>query len=185
MRRSVLATILGILLLLLPGTGEAHPHLFLETSVGVAIMNGRLEGIRVRWVWDPWCSEDILLECDADGDGRLNAAEAEGVRRTFFEDAWDARYFTAVFVEGKKVAFERARDFKVGIMQPDGRIVFDFLLPLSKPPRAKGKVEIVFNDDTIFTAFEEFVGAIGDSSAMKGFASKIYDDFGVKISFVL
>jgi ABC-type uncharacterized transport system substrate-binding protein len=185
MRRTFSAAMIGFLLLLLPAGAGAHPHIFLETSVGVEISSGRLEGLRVRWEWDPWLSEDIILQCDTNADGRFDASETECVRRNFFEDAWEIGYFTTILVDGRKIPFERAREFTARVMQPDGMVVFDFLLPFARPLPARGKVEILFNDDTIFTAFDDFVGTIGDISAIKGFTSGIYEDFGVRISFSL
>lgn len=168
------------LLLLQPSPVLAHPHLFIKPFVGLVAAKGEIEGIRIRWEWDEWWSEDVVSQCDTDRNKRLNPKEQKEVKSEFFDGAKDLQYFTAIRVNGKKASFGEARNFAAMIM-PGGTVAYEFLLPLAKKHPLKGKMEICFNDETIYTAFDEDVGLLGDKKNIKRVTSERYEDYGVRV----
>lgn len=167
-------------LLFQPSPALAHPHLFIKPLVGLAATKGEIEGIRIRWEWDEWWSEDVVSQCDTDRNNAFSPKEQKKVKSGFFDGAKDFQYFTAIRINGKKTSFGEARNFTATII-PGGTVAYEFLLPLAKKQPLKGKMEICFNDETIYTAFDENVGLLGDKKYIKRATSEIYEDYGVRV----
>ncbi len=182
MRQTLLALLLCLMIASHPAA--AHPHLFINAGVGLVFTGNEVAGIHVRWKWDEWWSEEVTGGCDRDRNGKFSASENEAVRRDFFDGARDVGYFTKVRVNGKKVAFGNAKDFRATILS-DGCVAYELTLFFKKNEAACGAIEITFNDDTIYTAFDEEVDIIGDATRIKRSKSEIYEDFGVRVTLDL
>lgn len=62
--------ILGILLGYL--SLSAHPHIFIDGSLNFVTNGKNISGLHLIWTWDENWSNDIINDCDTDGDGIFN-----------------------------------------------------------------------------------------------------------------
>lgn len=107
------------------GTGAlAHPHVFVDTGVELRFdAEGRLEALRIVWVYDDFVSLMIVAErgLDPDGDGVLT--EAETAALTGFDMQWDEGFAgdTYLLADGRDLALGPHRRGG-GSMTPLGRL---------------------------------------------------------------
>ena len=163
---------------------SAHPHLFITPSVGFVTAKGNISGLRIKWAWDEWWSEDVMAECDLDGNGSFNEKEIKLVKSGFFDGAENFNYFLKVTAGGKRVKTGKAKNFTAKVL-PDGTVVYEFTLDMPIAAQPGAKIEICFADETIYTAFEEKVGIMGEAKFIKKRASSPYGDYGVKLTLWL
>jgi len=171
-------------LLLLPVGAGAHPHLFVKPAIGVVAAEGELL-LQVRWEWDELWSSEILFDCDLDQDGVLDEAETQQVFKYYFSNIEEYAYFMKVRVDGE-VAPVEVRGFQVEVLEE--RIVrYEFQVPLgctAEQGVAGLQLDVLFNDDSIYTAFDDKVGVLaGQGDALADVAAAKYRFYGVEISF--
>ncbi len=182
MRKPVFMLLLVIAAVIIPVQPLcAHPHLFIKPGVGFVIGKGGITGLKIRWLWDEWWSEDVAAECDLDMNGSFNAKEITLVEKNFFSGAESFNYFLKATAEGKRLKTGKARNFTAKILA-DGTVSYEFTLALPAAVQQKGKMEICFADDTIYTAFEEKVDILGDSKFIKKKTVSPHGDYGVKLT---
>lgn len=182
MRRLAFILLFAVIALTTPQhPAYAHPHLFIKAGAGFAIDKGGITGLKIRWLWDEWWSEDVKAECDLDGNGSLNAKEIALVEKNFFSGVEKFSYFLKATADGKRVKIGKARNFTAKILA-DGTVSYEFTITLPTAVQQKGKIEICFADDTIYTAFEEKVDILGESKFIKKKAVSPYGDYGVKLT---
>jgi ABC-type uncharacterized transport system substrate-binding protein len=59
--------LLAWLLLLTPGSGAAHPHVFVDYAVTVLLAGDAVEGVRLTWTFDDLCSSRSARACSSSG----------------------------------------------------------------------------------------------------------------------
>ena len=172
---------LTLILLFFPLPAQAHPHLFISPGVGFVHDKGAIKAVKIRWVWDEFWSEEVMFECDLDGDGSFNASETKLVKKDFFDGVQDLEYFFMMRSDGQKVKFKAAKNFTVKTT-PDGCLIYEFVLEASAPVVPQNKLEVFFFDKTIYTAFDESVSVIGDKYPLQKVKFEPYSDYGVKMT---
>lgn len=140
--------------LLLPAAPAlAHPHVFAEASLEVAVdAGGDVEALRHVWRFDDLFSSTVLIEFDRNADLELDAAELDAVGSVIHESLAEFGYFQFVTLDGRNVE-----------MQPPERIIADFqdnqLIVLfesrpSKPLKLAGTAGFGVYDPTFYTAID-------------------------------
>lgn len=156
----------------------AHPHLFVAASIDLQIENNKVTGVRVHWNWDQWWSMDVINDCDLDGNGVFNEEESELVYEYFFEGIKNLGFFTEIFADGKKQSFSRVIDFRA-VIEDDKTVTYQFTVPISVELKDDLKLEIRFDDPTIFVAFDNRIEPVKDNPTFKLTETNNYGFFGV------
>ena len=139
MKKLLMTLVLLLLVFSLPA--QAHPHLFIEPGISFIEEKGAIKAVRIRWVWDEFWSEDVMLECDLDGNGSLSASEIKLVKKEFFDGVQDFGYFFMMKCDGQNIKFGAAKNFSVKKAN-DGRLINDFTIENKKPVLPKKNLEI-------------------------------------------
>lgn len=133
----------------------AHPHVFIDAGVELRFDGaGRLEALRVVWVYDDLTSLMILADrgLDTDGDGTLTDAESATLRG--FDMQWDAGFAgdTYLLQGDQPLGLGRPQDWTAAVVA--GRIVTTHLRPLETPV-APGALPVVVQvyDPGYYTAY--------------------------------
>ncbi|GEM_PF-1285825 len=149
---------LTLFLLFLTGspTLQAHPHIFITVSLQPVIEQETLKGFKMKWVWDKWWSEDVINSCDNDKNGVFDEKENSQIFKDFFDGIKDYNYFTEISIDGKKIKTGLVKKLSA-TMEKSGQVSYSFFLPAEVPISKKTKIKLVFNDETIYTAFDKNV----------------------------
>lgn len=172
LRRLILAAILCCAAVL-AGPASAHPHVWIMARAElVYAANGRVEGVRHRWTFDPSYSTYVTQGLDKNGDGKLTPDELQELARTNVENLSEYDYFTVLKAGGAKQVMEAPREPSMSF--EDGALTLTFLLPL-KTPSPNRLVTLEVYDPTYFVAFSIAEGddAVRLMMAPKGCATTV------------
>jgi len=139
--------------LLSAAPASAHPHVFAEASLEVAVnADGTVESLRHVWRFDDLFSSTVLLEFDANADLQLDAEELETVGSVIHESLAEFGYFQIVTAGGKDVEMQ-APDRIVADFQDNQLIVLFESKPV-QPLKLDGTVDFGVYDPTFYTAID-------------------------------
>ena len=124
--------VIGLVFLHAPNL-SAHPHMWIRGRLIPELGRRGLEAVRVIWDIDELTSSYLILDYDTDGDKVLSPREIADVKTGSFNHLVEVDYYLFVEVGGKMVSPGRAGDFSAAI--EDGRIIYEFTVPLSKTIR--------------------------------------------------
>jgi len=143
----------------------AHPHLFIKPSVKVIADSGNIKGLQISWEWDKWWSQDVLDSCDKNKNGKIDSKEEQDlVYKDFFIGIKDFNYFTMIYADNKKIDIKNILDFKAEVK--DSIVIYIFFIPFDINFITKRvNFKIIFNDETIYTAFDEKIYIIDNNGS--------------------
>ena len=136
-------------------TADAHPHVFVDYAVLVRFGAGGVESVEITWTFDEFTSALILRQFDKDRDGKLSPDEVRQVERGHFAETRESQYFLSLRLNGAALPIASARDFSARVV--NGRVSYVFTVPMATPAiagGAAGRLELMADDPTIYTAFD-------------------------------
>ena len=142
-----------LLLLLLPGAAEAHPHVWI-TAVSELLYapDGSLTGVRHAWTFDDMFASYALQGIETKSKGTYSREELAPLAETNVEALKEYAYFTYARADGgKKEKFSEPVDYFLDYR--DGQLTLHFTLPLKTPLKARQLLLEVF-DPTFFVDFQ-------------------------------
>lgn len=152
-RRTPLGAALLFTTVLVPGSAEAHPHVFAEARLDVVVNEGgRLEALRHVWRFDDLFSATVVVEFDKNGDLELDDAELREVSGVIYDSLEEFNYFQVVTVNDVDVELDRPEAL-MATMQDNQLIVFFEARPTT-PFKLEGNVVIGVYDPTFYTAID-------------------------------
>lgn len=122
------------------GSASAHPHVFVDAG-GAFLFDaaGRLEGVRISWLYDAFTTLSLYetLDLDKDRDGALNAADLEKIKQG--ETNWPPEYEgdTYLWIDSEEQRLSRPENATVWM--EDDRVGVAFDLYLDAPREVSGK----------------------------------------------
>lgn len=159
-----------------------HPHVFIENTVQVVFDEKGITGIRLAWTLDEMFSNVIITDCDADQNGTLNQREKQNVRKTYFNNLKEYKYFSRIAVDGSPRPTEAVSDFQVTVK--NGRIVYTFFVPCRIPAsKAEQKVVIGVYDDTYYCDVLLVDYRCSPEAMMKNYTYRIRSEDNTEKSF--
>lgn len=134
MKRVKQCAVLTFLTLLSANAG-AHPHSFITITNQLVVADGKLTGMKMRWVMDELTSADLLYDAGKakPGDGVWKKLAAEVMANVLGQ-----HYFTEFWHDGKKVKFENLPT-AYGLARQGHQAVLTFTLPLATPQPLAGQ----------------------------------------------
>jgi ABC-type uncharacterized transport system substrate-binding protein len=110
----------------------AHPHVWILAWSDVVFDDqGRIVAINVEWEFDEFYSAVALEGLDANGDGRYDTSELQGLAAENMASLSDFNYLMNVQVDGAAVEFGTVSEF--GSNHRDPYLTLHFQVPLAEP----------------------------------------------------
>lgn len=136
-------------LVAVPTAAQAHPHVWIGTSVQFNMKNGKVVSVTQRWEFDRMFGAMLTHNFDANKDGKLSKAEIATLRKKAFLELRNYSYFTRLRIDGKAHKITEASAFSATIYE--GRVVYKFTLKLPRAidPRRE-KADFRFIDTTYY-----------------------------------
>ncbi|KAB0680929.1 DUF1007 family protein [Aureimonas leprariae] len=137
-------------------TAAAHPHVFVEPHIEVtASRDGHLESLRNVWHFDEMFSASVVVDFDANGDGRLEKDELAAIGKQVRGSIERWGFYTDVHAGASAVKMVAPATLGVSWDTKAAKLVFDFAMRPEAPVDLKaGDVSFSNFDDTYFTAFD-------------------------------
>lgn len=144
------AILLGLSVAAVP-SARAHPHVFVDTGVGVSFGEHGLEAVHLAWTFDERFSASLLFQLDRDAGGGFTPAAVKELERRHASELEPLGYMVDVQVNGTAAPVAGMRDFRAPI--EGDRVVHAFTLRVSPPASAEGVVQINVDDPGLYVAF--------------------------------
>ncbi|PQA72506.1 DUF1007 family protein [Brucella oryzae] len=144
-----------VLLAGLPTAALAHPHVFAEARLELAIApDGTVKQLAHVWRFDDVFSSTVLMEFDKNGDLQLDKNELIDLAHVINGSIAEFKYFQTVLDNGKDVKMARPTDLAADFT--DNRLLIIFTSKPEKPLKlAPGhKVSFGVYDPTFYTAID-------------------------------
>lgn len=131
---------------------DAHPHVFIESSVELEFSNGSPHGVRFRWEFDDFFSRMMLLDFAGTVSGPLSPEQIERLRTGAFQNLANFNYFSTILVDGEPLEIVRVEDFWADVVQRT--LIYEFLVPLRQP---EGPSSVRINEirELVIGSFDE------------------------------
>ncbi len=131
---------------------DAHPHVFAEARLEVAVKDGNVEALRHVWRFDDLFSSTVLFEFDQNRDLKLDHEELEMVGSVIHESLAEFGYFQFVTADGKDIAMNAPESIVAMFENQQLMIVFE-----SRPAEVlalDGDLHFGVYDPTFYTAID-------------------------------
>ncbi len=141
------------LTLLVPNQAEAHPHVFVDSSLTFEFDSQGLKGIREKWWFDEMFASMILGDFDTNHNGILSKKEAKALRDGAFINLKDFNFFTTILIDGQPYMATEATEFTPSIAE--GTLIYEFFIPCKVIEDNKKHTIVATNiDKSLYTAFQ-------------------------------
>ena len=142
--------LLPLLLALLPLPAAAHPHVWIEATLGVELIDGKVTAFDVTWTFDDLYSELVRLDFDLDGDGQLSQQELDALVGVSAANLMEFSFFTHLRVGAEQRRIIAVKEFYAEVLE-DGLVRYRFRVALPEPldPRTT-PIAIGLYDETYY-----------------------------------
>ena len=110
---------------------HANPHVWVEATATFEFAEHRVTGLAFAWRFDEYYSSHTIRSFDRDGDGTLDAAEADALRSETFDPLARFDYHVHVWTEGGRREGHAIDGFAATI--DEDRLVLEFSIPVMPP----------------------------------------------------
>ena len=151
-RRARRALLLAATLALLPAGAGAHPHIFIDGGVDFRFdEQGRLEALRITWIYDPLNSLFMLEELGLPVDAPTPPADRP--RLAAYQTEWIEGFDgdSYLYHDGARIGLSGPLDAEGEVR--DGQVVISFLRRVETPFRPDETTVVEVYDPTYFTAY--------------------------------
>ncbi|WP_309085153.1 DUF1007 family protein [Chelativorans sp.] len=135
------------------GPALAHPHVFAEARLDVAVgQNRQVQALRHVWRFDDLFSSTVLVEFDGNQDLKLDDAELKEVAGVVHESLAEFNYFQIVTANGREVAMQPPAELRADFT--DNQLIILFETRPKDALELQGKVDFGVYDPTFYTAID-------------------------------
>jgi len=167
------------ILFLLISSIFAHPHTFIEVYPTLEVKDSKFEKIHFKWVLDEMSSTILIMELDANGNGKIDKKENDYIEKEYFSMFKDYGYYTYIKKDSKTIKLPSPKNFKATI--ENNRICYSF--DIDGDYNTKNTI-FEFGDSDFFVAMilkDEFVTIKGAKAKTTGVDNDFY--YGYKLEF--
>lgn len=144
------ATVLCLLLLIIPSFLQGHPHIFIDNKVTIVFDGKGLAGFSLDWVFDKVFSASIIHDFDLNGDGVFSKNEIGAIKESAFSNLSNFNYFCAITINGSVFRVQYVTEFFAAMSE--NRVIYRFFVPCHVQGIAEFKmVTAAVYDETYFT----------------------------------
>jgi ABC-type uncharacterized transport system substrate-binding protein len=124
-------------LLSLPPPAAAHPHVWIEATLGIETIDGMVTAFDVTWTFDDLYSELVRQDFDLDGSGHLSQQELDALVGVSAANLMSYSFFTHLKVGEEQRRIIAVKEFYADVLE-DGLLRYRFRVALPEPvdPRA-------------------------------------------------
>lgn len=128
----------------------AHPHIWIDATVGVVAREGRVQELAVVWKFDPLFSAMVVADFDRNRNGRLDPDEVDELAALTVPSIAEFDYFTHLRVDDEKIKIDEVKGFRIEVR--DRILYYSFVVPV-EPPVDPRTTEISFSvfDQSYYT----------------------------------
>jgi len=138
--------ILALLLaLILPLPATAHPHVWIEATLGYVVDDGKVTALDVTWLFDDLYSALVLEDFDNDADGTLSQQEFDLLVGLSAANLMSYTFFTHLRIGGEKHYVAAVKEFYAEVAAGD-LILYRFRVPLPAPTTPQDLAVGLFDD---------------------------------------
>ena len=168
-----------ILLGLFFSTLFAHPHTFIDIYPTITVKDNLTTSFHLKWKIDEMTSSMLIMEFDANGDGKIDKEESNYAYENYFLSLKDYNFYSIIRVKNKTQFFPKIKNFKTTI--ENNRVCYSFDLDKSYDIR---NTIFDFGDEDFFVAMilkKEFVKIDGAKAKVSDLDMDFY--FGYRLEF--
>ncbi len=144
----------GLSLAAITAPALAHPHVFAEARLEVAIKGTAVQALRHVWRFDDLFSSTVIFEFDQNRDLKLDQGELELVGSVIHESLAEFDYFQFVTANGRNVAMDPPE--RIVAMLEDQQLLISFESTPAEPLPLAGNLHFGVYDPTFYTAIDFF-----------------------------
>lgn len=136
---------------------NAHPHTFIDLYPTLHVKDDTITKTHIKWKMDDMTSSMLIMEFDANMDGKIDKEENDFVYENYFISLKQNNYYMDILVNDKSTILPNVSDFKASI--EDNKLCYSF--DIIKDFDIK-KTKFEFYDKDFFVAImleKEFVKA--------------------------
>ncbi|WP_164754304.1 DUF1007 family protein [Mesorhizobium sp. M7A.F.Ca.US.008.03.1.1] len=139
---------------LAPNVANAHPHVFAEARLALAVDNNTstISSLRHFWRFDELFSSAVMMEFDKDSDLQLSSAEMQAVSETVYASLAEYNYFQIVTVDGRDIPMSPPPALKAEFDKD--QLIISFESKPKEPLKLSGKVDFGIYDPSFYTAID-------------------------------
>jgi len=135
---------------------EAHPHVFIDTTVTIMFDDEGITGFQIQWLFDEMFSSMIINDFDEDYNLQFNSTEIVNIEKNAFSNLKNFHYFSYISLNEKDFPFKKVTNFSASIIGE--RLIYKFFIPYKiKAKEAEQIVTVAVYDDSYYcdVAFAE------------------------------
>ncbi len=156
----------------------AHPHTFIEVYPTLEVKDSKFSTIKFKWVLDDMTSTILIMELDANANGKIDKKENDYIEKEYFSMFKDYSYYTYIKVNNKDIEPFTPKNFKATI--ENNKICYSFEIDTEFDIK---KTYIEFGDSDYYVAMvlkQEFVDIKGASAKVTGVDNDFYYGYSLK-----
>ncbi len=92
-----------------------HPHTFIEIYPTIKVKDNKITKIHFKWKFDEMTSSMLLMEFDANGNGKIDKNENIYIYLNYFIRLGDYNFYTDIKINDKIHNFTKPKNFKATI----------------------------------------------------------------------
>ena len=93
---------LFLLLLIFITSCFAHPHTFIDVYPNIeTTKDGYIKKVTIKWIMDEMTSSMLIMEFDANGDGKIDKEESNYAYENYFLSLKDYNFYSIIRVKNK------------------------------------------------------------------------------------
>jgi len=127
----ILLILLTVGAALMPTQVQAHPHVYVDTSLTFELSEKGLDSINQRWLFDEIFSNAVMSDLGVNAETLPTTIGQEKIRDGAFNYLGNYGYFTFIENNGKRIPVKETRGFTASL--EEGRLVYNFSVPLNLP----------------------------------------------------
>lgn len=156
---SLFLTLYFVCAFAIPHTAQAHPHVFIDSSLRLNFSKNTLKCIDVVWTFDDMSSDMFLIDLDTNGDGTLTQKEWEEQRQEIEEYLAEQSFFVHVILDGKLINLQKLENF-VAVFE-NRTLKYKMTIPMNLAgSNSSQKMQIAIFDPTYYTDFYTAIEAV-------------------------
>jgi ABC-type uncharacterized transport system substrate-binding protein len=138
-----------IIILFIPITSVAHPHVFIDTRVSVLFNEKGLTCFKIEWTFDEMFSSTLIQDFDINLDGKFNVKEIKKIESVILSNLKEYDWFTHITINDKQFTIKEINGFYASI--DSGVVFYEFFLPCEVTAVERDReVKIAIYDPTYF-----------------------------------
>lgn len=176
--RPILTALGALAALAIDVPAQAHPHIWIEATVEVAIPQDRIDQVRISWTYDDYYSAALIDEFDRDKNRKFDPAEIKRLESEVLAPAIEFHFYAQARVRDRRIWAKAFRDFTAEIKGELVTFRFTLDMPEIKVDPRQEPVALALFDETYYVEIDvpkkRSVTLTGDGAA--GCSATIAED---------